>query len=107
MPDSTANTDEPAFAPVVQSDTGPGSGPSWQQLFADASLNRIRERDTAEATHIQATTEVVIVLHSIRRILLWTAVIIPIVVTTLGLILIIGAASESKPSTCSVYSTSC
>lgn len=75
--DGTASP-QPAFQPAMSgNDDGPGSGAPWHQPFVKASLHRIRSSATVEAASVQATTEVVVLLHSIRRILIWTAVIIP------------------------------
>ncbi|MFT7839795.1 hypothetical protein Q5530_26935 [Saccharothrix sp. BKS2] len=69
-----------------------GNGPTWSPAHAARSLRRINEAGgPAEAT-AQAAAETVMVLHSIRRILIWTAVIIPAVLAVITITLM-GAAS--------------
>lgn len=74
------------YSPYVSRRTGPGSGADWLGEFPDASLRRIRASASVEEAGVQATTEMVILLHSIRRILMWMLVIVPVV----SLVLLIG-----------------
>ncbi len=92
------------FEPYVSKTTGPGTGPSWSEPYAAASLRRIRASATIEEAGVQATTEAVILLHSIRRILMWMLVIIPAIAAALIIVLV--AVSESaEPAPCtSIYS---
>lgn len=78
------------YQPYVSRRTGPGTGPDWMGAFPAASLRRIRASASVEEAGVQATTEVVILLHSIRRFLLWMLVIVPVASTALliGLILL-------------------
>ncbi|MFD4636650.1 hypothetical protein ACFWN2_05000 [Lentzea sp. NPDC058436] len=82
------------FQPFVQQATGPGTGPDWKSRLPAASLRRIRASATTEEAGVQATTEAVIVLHSIRRILMWSLVITPgfAAAAVIGLFLILSAA---------------
>lgn len=80
-----------------------GSGPSWGTAFAKASLHRIRSSASVEEAQAQATTEVAILLHSIRRILIWTAVIIPTVCVALGIVFAIVLADSPPPSSRYTY----
>lgn len=73
-------------------------GPSWGSDYAKASLHRIRSSASVEEAHAQATTEVAILLHSIRRILIWTAVIMPTVFVVLGIVLTIALADTPAPT---------
>ncbi|ATE55978.1 hypothetical protein CNX65_24110 [Actinosynnema pretiosum] len=62
-------------------------GPTWASDPAGHALLRInRAGGPAEAT-AQAAAEAVLVLHSIRRILLWTAVLLPLAVVLGALLL--------------------
>ncbi|MFD9738082.1 hypothetical protein [Umezawaea sp. NPDC059074] len=99
--------DQPVFDAEVSPDSGIARGPSWSGYYVKASLARIGNAETPEAVQAQATTEAVVLLHSIRRILMWTAVIIPSLVLALGVILLVVSQSESESSTCGVYSSSC
>ncbi|MET9627472.1 hypothetical protein ABZX92_08405 [Lentzea sp. NPDC006480] len=100
-PEATS-ADSP-FQLSVQKDAGPGTGPDWSGTYPVASLRRIRAAATTEEAGVQATTEAVILLHSIRRILMWMLVIIPIVATAVIIVLVVGDSAESKPCT-SIYS---
>lgn len=64
------------------------------ETYAEAALRRIKREPTSEAQQIQASREMVAILCSIRRILLWTLVIVPIVLIVLGVIL--GAAAQPQ-----------
>ncbi len=56
----------------------------------------------------QAATEAVVVLHSIRRILIWTAVIVPLILAAAGITLgIVEANTKSTRCVYSVYSSTC
>ena len=78
------------FDVVVSSrDDGPGAGPAWHQPIVEASLRRIDDTTTAEDARVQAAVEQLVVLHSIRRILIWTSVIIPAAVLVLAVILLV------------------
>lgn len=101
VPISTPSPDQAAFEPTVGREGD--SGPSWRTYEIKASLKRISAGGTVELAHAQAVTEVVILLHSIRRILMWTAVIIPLVLAAAGVTLAITAANTAS-SSC-VYST--
>lgn len=98
---------EPAFSPTTNS-TGQttDAGPPWNTDLATASLNRIRNAPTIDAAHAQATVEAVILLHSIRRILLWAAVIILTIALIFGLTWGIVAA-QSDEVDCPTYSSRC
>ena len=70
----------PVFEPSKPHASGEiGTGASWKEPAPDSSVARISSRDTWQETHAQALTEVVVLLHSIRRILIWTLVIIPLI----------------------------
>ena len=99
--------DQPVFDAEVSTESGMATGPSWSAYYVKASLTRIGKGETPEAVQAQAITEAVVLLHSIRRILIWTAVIIPSIVLALGVILLVVAQSESAPSTCGIYSSRC
>ena len=81
------------FQPYVSDYPGgtPGTGPTWGHVFVQASLHRIRHTTSVEEAQAQATTEAVVLLHSIRRILIWTAVIVPTVLASLAVLLIVMA----------------
>lgn len=66
----------PAFAPIKGRPIN-AQGPSWSTAYAANTLARIRRADSVETATAQAVTEVAILLHSIRRVLIWPAVIIP------------------------------
>ncbi|XVS61714.1 hypothetical protein ACQPYE_25860 [Actinosynnema sp. CA-299493] len=80
------------------------TGPSWSHDAAANSLKRIKAAGTPEQATAQAAVEAVMVLHSIRRILIWTAVIVPLVVGALWVTMIV-VAGNSEPERCvSLYS---
>ena len=81
------------FAPYVSKRTGAGTGPDWVRMWPSESLRRIRASATVEEAGVQATTEVVILLHSIRRMLMWTLVILPIVSSVILIAVILVASS--------------
>lgn len=93
-------TPPPAFEPLISGNIdGVGSGPPWRQDFVKASLFRIRSSPTAEAAQAQATTEAVVLLHSIRRLLMWTLVVVPIMLLALGIVLMVTASASDSSST--------
>lgn len=103
-PDARSQLEQGPFKPYVSKETGPGTGPDWSGDYAKESLRRIRASATVEEAGVQATVEVVILLHSIRRMLLWALVIIPLVAVGLWITMVV-IASGSEPSSCtSVYS---
>jgi hypothetical protein len=67
---------------------GPGNGPSWRTTYVTRAVERIEQAPTVDAAAVQALTEQVVVLHSIRRILIWTLVLVPLILTALGIILL-------------------
>jgi len=84
------------------------SGPSWQSFPVKASLKRISSAGTIESANAQATTEAVVLLHSIRRTLVWTAVIVPLILVAAGVTLAITAANTGSTSCVySAYSSRC
>ncbi|MGW6928538.1 hypothetical protein ACWGE0_00655 [Lentzea sp. NPDC054927] len=89
-----------AFQPYVQKRTGLGTGPDWKNPYPAASLRRIRASATVEEAGVQATTEAVILLHSIRRILMSMLVIIPVAAAALFITLMI-VDNASTPAPCS------
>lgn len=99
-------TPEPAFQPAKTTIDGLREGPSWSSAFAKKSLKRIEGATTVEAALAQALTEQVILLHSIRRILIWTLVLIPAILTAIGIILLV-LGQPQEPKDCGVYGTLC
>lgn len=85
-----------------------GYGASWSTDNVKASLKRISSSSSIDQAQAQATVEAVVLLHSIRRILMWTAVIIPLLLVTAGVILTV-ATTNSGSSSCSysAYSSRC
>ncbi|HUQ57210.1 hypothetical protein [Lentzea sp.] len=83
---------EGPFRPYVQQETE--RGPMWNNGLPEASLRRIRASATVEEAGVQATTETVILLHSIRRTLIWTLIIFPLAV--LGLLIAMVAIGNSE-----------
>lgn len=75
---------------------GVGDGPSWRTSFVKWSLERIEKAATSEAAATQALVEQVVILHSIRRILIWTLVLLPLTLTAIIVILL--AAGQSTAS---------
>ncbi|MFD5831479.1 hypothetical protein [Lentzea sp. NPDC060358] len=65
------------FAPYISRRTGPGTGPDWARMWPSESLRRIRASASVEDAGVQATTEAVILLHSVRRLLMWNLVLLP------------------------------
>ena len=96
---------EPAFQPQVSKlrQPGFGGGPDWSTDVALGTLDRIRSSASVEEAHVQATVEVAMLLHSIRRILIWTAVIIPAALVVLGIVLAL-ALGDSPTTPTSRYS---
>ena len=92
------------FQPYVSKEAGPGTGPSWSEAYPAASLRRIRASATIEEAGVQATTEAVILLHSIRRILMWMLVILPAIATAV-IIALVAVGDAAEPASCtSIYS---
>ncbi|MEV6607930.1 hypothetical protein [Kutzneria sp. NPDC051319] len=85
-----------------------GYGASWSTDNVKASLTRISSSSSVEQAQAQASVEAVVLLHSIRRILMWTAVIIPLLLVAAGIILTV-TTSNSGSSSCSysTYSSRC
>lgn len=102
-PEKPQSDEEGPFKPYVSKATGPGTGPDWSEGYPAESLRRIRASATVEEAGVQATTEAVILLHSIRRMLMWTLVIIPIIAVGLGITMIV-LANASEPACTSIYS---
>lgn len=73
-------------------------GPSWETEFARRSLHRINKAATTEAAVAQGIAEGVMVLHSIRRILIWAAVVVPLLVAAVGVILMVAGGEASCTS---------
>lgn len=71
------------FQPYISAHDTPSTAPGWKHHAVKASLHRIRHSPTVEDAHAQATTEAVVLLHSIRRVLLWIAVLLAILVVVL------------------------
>ncbi len=83
MPEDTT----PAFKFSIEGINGPG--PDWRVPPAKAALARIASSSDVAQAQAQAAVEQVVVLHSIRRILIWTAVVIPAAVLVLAVILLV------------------
>lgn len=81
------------FAPFVSKRTGPGTGPDWVGVWPEASIRRIKASATVEEAGVQATTEVVILLHSIRRMLMWNLVILPLVAVGVLIVMLVVASA--------------
>jgi hypothetical protein len=98
--------DEPqagAFELRVQKEKGVGTGPDWSGSYPTDSVRRIQAATTIEEAGVQATTEAVILLHSIRSILMWMLVIIPILGAAAFITLLV-IANAAEPATCtSIY----
>ena len=87
------------FQPSVSEYHGtPGTGANWKHHFAQASLNRIGNSPSVEDAQAQATTEAVVLLHSIRRILIWTLVIVPVLLVAVGAVVIVMAPGSGSNS---------
>jgi hypothetical protein len=100
---SQVNPEFGPFRPYQPKESGPGTGPDWTGSYPASSLRRIRKSATVEEAGVQATTEVVILLHSIRRMLMWVLVIIPIVAGAL-LITLVAVSGSAEPACSSLYS---
>ncbi|MCC8250220.1 hypothetical protein [Saccharothrix luteola] len=75
------STPEPGpFQPYISVHDTPSTDAGWNRHPVKGSLHRIRHSRTVEDAHAQATTEAVVLLHSIRRLLLWIAVLLAILV---------------------------
>ncbi|HWU12111.1 MAG TPA: hypothetical protein VN520_38185 [Streptomyces sp.] len=84
---------------------GAFDGPTWFPTFAARSLKRINAAGDADRATAQGVAEVVMILHSIRRILIWTAVIIPLIAAAVWVTMIVVANNASEPERCySLYS---
>lgn len=92
----------PKFQVAVGKASGVFLGPSWETEAARRSLHRINGAATAEEAVAQGVAEGVMVLHSIRRILIWTAVIVPSLVAAVAIVLMV--ASAESASCTSIYS---
>ncbi|RKT49270.1 hypothetical protein [Saccharothrix australiensis] len=92
-----------AFDPSTSKAT---TGPTWHSDYVKASLHRIRSSSVDQAV-AQAMTEQVVLLHSIRRILVWTLIIVPTVVVALGVVVWVAADSQSSATCGGVYSSRC
>ncbi|ANZ37446.1 hypothetical protein BBK82_16725 [Lentzea guizhouensis] len=86
---ASAHTEQGPFAPYVSKATGPATGPDWMGSYPAQSLRRIRASATVEEAGVQATTEAVVLLHSIRRMLMWTLVIVPMIAAGLAITMIV------------------
>lgn len=88
-----------AFAPSAPDSNAFTDGPPWHTDIVQASLGRISSAPTLEAAHVQAATEQVVLLHSIRRILVWTLILLPVILTAIGIIVLVLGQPTSAPST--------
>lgn len=87
------------FQPSVSEYQGtPGTGANWTYHAAQASLTRIRNSQSVEEAQAQAATEAVVLLHSIRRILIWTLVIVPVLLVAVGVVLIVMTPGSGSTS---------
>ncbi|SER77038.1 hypothetical protein [Lentzea albida] len=92
-----------AFELRVQKERGVGTGPDWSSSYPADSVLRIQAAPTVEEAGVQATTEAVILLHSIRRILMWMLVIIPVLGAAAFITLLV-IANAADPAACtSIY----
>jgi Na+/alanine symporter len=92
----TADSTEPNWkirTPDLEAPAGPGSGPSWQTKYVTDAVQRIESATSVATASVQALAEQVVVLHSIRRILMWTLVLIPLV--AIAIVLIASAATAA------------
>ncbi|MFJ8814156.1 hypothetical protein [Amycolatopsis thermoflava] len=85
---------------------------NWIQTAPiQASHGHIVEADSPSDAARQIALEQLSVLHSIRRILMWVLVIIPVVAATIFITLVVLASnSSSSGSSCSytsIYDTTC
>lgn len=83
----------PKFEVAVGDSKATFLGPSWETEFAQRSLRRINAANTTEEAIAQGVAEMVMVAHSIRRILIWTAVIVPLILATVAVILMVSASN--------------
>lgn len=103
-PAARSELEQGPFKPYVSKETGPGTGPDWSGSYAKESLRRVRASASVEEAGVQATVEAVILLHSIRRMLLWALVVVPLLAVGLW-ITMVAIASGSESSSCtSAYS---
>ncbi len=91
MPEDTTVPPPPAFKFSIEGINGPG--PDWRTDAAKAALARIGGASGVAQAQAQAAVEQVVVLHSIRRILLVTSVVIPLVLLAISIILLAVAPS--------------
>jgi hypothetical protein len=100
-------TPQPAFEPATSDNVdGIGSGAPWRQHYVKESLGRVRSAPTVEAAQAQAAIEQVVLLHSIRNLLVWTLIIVPVLLLALGVVfVVIGSSSGSSSSTSCPYTT--
>jgi hypothetical protein len=79
----------PQFQVAVGDSKATFLGPSWATEEARRSLHRINRTATTGEAIAQGVAESVMVLHSIRRILIWIAVIVPSVLAVLLIVLLV------------------
>lgn len=91
----------PKFQVAVGNPKATVLGPSWETEFARRSLHRINSASTTDEMIAQGIAEGVMVMHSIRRILIWTAVIVPALVAGVAIVLMVASGETSCTS---VYS---
>lgn len=103
---TTTPSPGPAWAPTTAATTSPGDGVPWHTREVKRSLKRISDAPNLDAAQAQALTEQVILLHSIRRILIWTLVLVPVILTALGIILLV-SGQAADPKDCGLYGTRC
>ncbi|MEU7530465.1 hypothetical protein AB0A74_32385 [Saccharothrix sp. NPDC042600] len=78
------------FRPFRSTQSGPCTGPAWDEnIYAKASLHRITSSPTVGEAQAQAMTEAVVLLHSLRRLLTWTLIILPLLALALGVTLVV------------------
>ncbi len=101
IPDeSSEQKSEAPWTPVVASSF---DGPHWHGNQVQASLDRVARAPGSAEMAIQAQVETMVLVHSIRRILLWTAVIIPLIL--IGTTVALAIAGEAAGCTPSYYKT--
>lgn len=71
-------------------------GASWLFNPARHSIHRIEQASSVEQAQAQAAVEAVVLLHGIRRILLWTAVVVPAVLLVVGVVLAVSLSGSSS-----------
>lgn len=93
------------YDPSTPEDTNPyqqHTGASWTHMYPKGSIERIHSRATWQDAQTQAQVETVVLLHSIRRILIWTMVIIPIV-AAIAVGVMFGAPADESTTTNPYY----